>query len=100
VHDKRLVLRKMTEADLALALDGLRPRAGIPAFMTRIASTPRILRSSFSPNSMALRLAASPPFATARGLEFLGLYIVKAEHRGQGFGLELWRAALTIWATA
>ena len=43
---------------------------------------------------MALPLAASPPFATARGFGFLGLYIVKAEHRGQGFGLELWRAAL------
>ncbi len=28
------------------------------------------------------------------GFGFLGLYIVKAEHRGQGFGLELWRSAL------
>ena len=62
--------------------------------MTRIASTPRILRGSFSPNLMAFRSAASPPSATARGFDFLGLYIVKAEHRGQGFGLELWRAAL------
>jgi hypothetical protein len=48
----------MTEADLALGSNGLRPRAGIPAFMTRIASKPQILRGSFSANSMALPLAA------------------------------------------
>jgi hypothetical protein len=29
-----------------------------------------------------------------QGFGFLGLYIVKAEHRGQGFGLKLWRAAM------
>ena len=28
------------------------------------------------------------------GFGFLGLYIVKAEHRGHGFGLKLWRAAM------
>jgi ribosomal protein S18 acetylase RimI-like enzyme len=29
-----------------------------------------------------------------QGFGFLGLYIVKAEHRGRGFGMALWRAAM------
>jgi ribosomal protein S18 acetylase RimI-like enzyme len=29
-------------------------------------------------------------------LGFLGLYIVKPEHRGQGYGMRLWRAALDL----
>lgn len=84
----------MTEGDLALALEwaaeeGWNP--GLHDARSFYAADPDgFLLGEFDgrPAGSVSAVRYGPSFG------FLGLYIVKAEHRGRGFGLELWRAAL------
>ncbi len=92
--DKSLVLHRMTEADLALALEWAAAEGWNPG--------PHDARCFYAadPEGFFLGERDGVPIGCVSavrygsGFGFLGLYIVKAEHRGQGFGLELWRAAL------
>ena len=62
--------------------------------MTRIAFTRPTGKDSFSANSTVIPIGCVSAVRYGSGFGFLGLYIVKAEYRGRGLGLELWQAAL------
>ena len=92
--DAALAIRRMSEADLALALDWAAAEGWNPghddARSFYAADPDGFLLGEFDgrPVGSVSAVRYGPAFG------FLGLYIVKAEHRGRGFGLELWRAAL------
>jgi ribosomal protein S18 acetylase RimI-like enzyme len=94
VRDKALSIRRMTEGDLALALEWAAEEGWNPglhdACSFYAADPDGFLLGEFDgrPAGSVSAVRYGPSFG------FLGLYIVKAEHRGRGFGLELWRAAL------
>ena len=92
--DNGLVVRRMREADLGLALgwaaeEGWNP--GLHDARSFYAADPEgffVGELGGVPVGCVSAVRYGPDFG------FLGLYIVKAEYRGRGFGLELWRAAL------
>jgi GNAT superfamily N-acetyltransferase len=94
VRDKDLVVRNMTEADLARALQWAAAEGWNPGLYDAQCFY------AADPEGFLLGERDGAPIGCvsavrySSGFGFLGLYIVKAEHRGQGFGLELWRAAL------
>jgi ribosomal protein S18 acetylase RimI-like enzyme len=89
-----LAIRRMSEADLALALEWAAAEGWNPGLHDA--------RSFYAadPDGFLLGELDGRPVGSVSAVRygpafgFLGLYIVKAEHRGRGFGLELWRAAL------
>jgi ribosomal protein S18 acetylase RimI-like enzyme len=92
--DKALAVRRMTEADLALALDwaaaeGWNP--GLHDARSFYAADPQGFLLGELDGAPAGSVSAVPYGAD---FGFLGLYIVRPEFRGRGFGLKLWRAAL------
>ena len=89
-----LIVRKMAEADLALALEWAVAEgwnAGLHDAHCFYAADPQ---GFFVGEREGVPIGCVSAVRYGSGFGFLGLYIVKAEHRGQGFGLELWRAAL------
>jgi ribosomal protein S18 acetylase RimI-like enzyme len=92
--DKLFVVRRMTEADLRLALgwaaaEGWNP--GLNDAQCFYAAD----RQGFLVGELdGVPMGCVSAVRYGSGFGFLGLYIVKAEHRGQGFGLKLWRAAM------
>ena len=94
MRDKPLVVRRMVEADLALALEWAAAEGWNPGLDDA--------RSFYAadPDGFLLGELDRRPVGSVSavrygpGFGFLGLYIVKPEFRGRGFGLELWRAAL------
>ena len=94
MRDKPLVVRRMSEADLALALEWAAAEGWNPGLSDA--------RSFFAadPDGFLLGELDGRPAGSVSavrygpGFGFLGLYIVRAEFRGRGFGLELWQAAL------
>jgi ribosomal protein S18 acetylase RimI-like enzyme len=94
VHDKRLVLRRMTEADLALALEWAAAEGWNPGLNDAHCFYAADPEGFFLAELDGAPIGCVSAVRYGSGFGFLGLYIVKAEHRGQGFGLELWRAAL------
>jgi GNAT superfamily N-acetyltransferase len=92
--DKLFVVRRMTEADLRLALawaaaEGWNP--GVHDAHCFYAADPE----GFLIGELdGVPIGCVSAVRYGSGFAFLGLYIVKAEHRGQGFGLKLWRAAM------
>ena len=92
--DKPLVIRAMTEAELALALEWAAEEGWNPGLHDA---------SSFhaaDPDGFLLGELDGRPVGSVSAVRygerfgFLGLYIVRPEFRGRGFGLKLWRAAL------
>ena len=89
-----LAVRRMAETDLALALEWAAAEGWNPGLQDA--------RSFYAadPDGFLLgELDGRPVGAVSAvrygsGFGFLGLYIVKAQFRGRGFGLNLWRAAL------
>ena len=55
--------------------------------MTRIAFTPPIREGFFVGERDGVPIGCVSAVRYGPGFGFLGLYIVKAKHRGQGFGL-------------
>ena len=92
--DKGLVVRGMAEADLELALDWAAAEGWNPglhdAHCFYAADPDGFLLGEL--DGVPIGCVAAVRYGL--GFGFLGLYIVKPERRGQGFGLELWRAAL------
>jgi len=94
VGDPALALRRMTEAGLARALDWAAAEGWNPGLDDA--------RSFYAadPDGFLLGEFDGRPVGSVSavrygpGFGFLGLYIMKAEFRGRGFGLKLWRAAL------
>ncbi len=91
---KRLVLRHMTEADLALALEWAAAEGWNPGLHDAHCFYAADPEGFFLAELDGVPIGCVSAVRYGSGFGFLGLYIVKAEHRGQGFGLELWRAAL------
>ena len=94
MRDTSLVLRRMTETDLALALDWAAAEGWNPGLHDAHCFY------AADPEGFFLGLIDGVPIGCVSavrygsGFGFLGLYIVKAERRGRGFGFALWRAAL------
>jgi ribosomal protein S18 acetylase RimI-like enzyme len=94
VRDKSLVLRAMSEADLALALEWAAAEGWNPGLHDAHCFYSADPQGFFVGERDGLPIGCVSAVRYGSGFGFLGLYIVKAEHRGQGFGLVLWRAAL------
>jgi ribosomal protein S18 acetylase RimI-like enzyme len=94
VRDKSLVVRAMSEADLALALEWAAAEGWNPGLHDAHCFYSADPQGFFVGERDGLPIGCVSAVRYGSGFGFLGLYIVKAEHRGQGFGLVLWRAAL------
>jgi ribosomal protein S18 acetylase RimI-like enzyme len=94
VRDKSLVVRAMSEADLALALEWAAAEGWNPGLHDAHCFYSADPQGFFVGERDGLPIGCVSAVRYGSGFGFLGLYIVKAEHRGQGFGLALWRAAL------
>ncbi len=89
-----LIVRKMTEADLALALEWAAAEGWNPGLHDAHCFYAADPEGFFVGERNGVPIGCVSAVRYGSGFGFLGLYIVKAEHRGQGFGLELWPAAL------
>jgi ribosomal protein S18 acetylase RimI-like enzyme len=92
--DNGFVVRRMREGDLGLALgwaaeEGWNP--GLHDARSFYAADPE---GFFVGELGGVAVGCVSAVRYGPDFGFLGLYIVKAEYRGRGFGLELWRAAL------
>jgi ribosomal protein S18 acetylase RimI-like enzyme len=94
VRDKSLVVRAMSEADLALALEWAAAEGWNPGLHDAHCFYSADPQGFFVGERDGLPIGCVSAVRYGSGFGFLGLYIVKAEHRGQGSGLALWRAAL------
>jgi GNAT superfamily N-acetyltransferase len=89
-----LIVRNMTEADLALALEWAAAEGWNPGLHDANCFYAADPEGFFLAELDGAPIGCASAVRYSSGFGFLGLYIVKAEHRGKGFGLELWRAAL------
>jgi GNAT superfamily N-acetyltransferase len=94
MRDKGLVLRAMSEAHLALALDWAAAEGWNPGLDDARCFYAADPQGFFLGELDGLPVGCVSAVRYGSGFGFLGLYIVKAEFRGCGFGLQLWRAAL------
>jgi hypothetical protein len=94
MRDKTLALRRMTEADLALALEWAAAEGWNPGLHDAPCFYAADPQGFFLGELGGVPIGCVSAVRYGSGFGFLGLYIVKAEYRGHGFGLELWRAAL------
>lgn len=94
MRDKGLVVRRMTETDLALALDWAAAEGWNPGLHDAHCFYAADPHGFFLGEFDGVPIGCVSAVRYGSGFGFLGLYIVKAEYRGRGFGLKLWRAAL------
>jgi ribosomal protein S18 acetylase RimI-like enzyme len=94
MREKSFVLRRMTEADLALALEWAAAEGWNPGLHDAHCFYAADPQGFFVAELDGAPIGCVSAVRYGSGFGFLGLYIVKAEHRGQGFGLELWQASL------
>jgi Acetyltransferase (GNAT) domain/Acetyltransferase (GNAT) family len=94
MRDKSFAVRKMAEADLALALEWAAAEGWNPGLHDAHCFYAADPQGFLVGERDGVPIGCVSAVRYGSGFGFLGLYIVKAEHRGQGFGLELWRAAL------
>ena len=94
MRDKNLVVRRMTEADLALAIEWAAAEGWNPGLHDAHCFYAADPQGFFVAELDGAPIGCVSAVRYGSGFGFLGLYIVKTEHRGQGFGLELWHAAL------
>ena len=89
-----LVVRRMTEADLELALDWAAAEGWNPGLHDAHCFYAADPQGFFLGEIDGAPVGCVSAVRYGLGFGFLGLYIVNPERRGQGFGLALWRAAL------
>ena len=94
MRNKGLVVRRMTEADLTRALDWAAAEGWNPGLNDARCFYAADFEGFFLGELDGVPIGCVSAVRYGSGFGFLGLYIVKAEYRGRGFGLELWRAAL------
>jgi ribosomal protein S18 acetylase RimI-like enzyme len=92
--DKSFVARRMTEADLELALDWAAAEGWNPGLHDAHCFYAADPDGFFLGELDGVPVGSVSAVRYGGGFGFLGLYIVKREWRGQGFGLALWRTAL------
>jgi ribosomal protein S18 acetylase RimI-like enzyme len=88
------VVRNMRQADLALALEWAAAEGWNPGLHDAHCFYAADPEGFFLGERNGVPIGCVSAVRYGSGFGFLGLYLVKAEHRGQGFGLELWRTAL------
>ena len=84
VRDKRLVVRAMTEADLALALEWAAAEGWNPGLNDAHCFYAADPQGFFVGELDGVPVGCVSAVRYGSGFGFLGLYIVKPEHRGQG----------------
>ena len=89
-----LIVRKMAEVDLALALEWAAAEGWNPGLHDAHCFYAADPQGFLVAELGGVPIGCVSAVRYGPGFGFLGLYIVKAEHRGRGFGLKLWRAAL------
>ena len=92
--DKFFVVRRMTAADLELALDWAAAEGWNPGLHDAHCFYAADPDGFFLGELDGVPVGSISAVRYGPGFGFLGLYIVKPERRGQGFGLALWRTAL------
>jgi Acetyltransferase (GNAT) family len=90
MRDKGLVVRQMTEADLKLALDWAAAEGWNPGVHDAHCFYAADPEGFFLGRLDGVPVGCVSAVRYGTGFGFLGLYIVKAEYRGRGFGLALW----------
>src|SRR6188472_1428900 len=89
-------IRTMTESEVALAIDWAAAEGWNPGWHDA-----QCFRAA-DPDGFLVGLLGDEPIATisvvryGTAFGFLGLYIVKPEHRGRGHGLALWEAGIAF----
>lgn len=91
---KGLVVRRMAQADLELALDWAAAEGWNPGLHDAHCFYAADPDGFFLGELDGVPISSVSAVRYGAGFGFLGLYIVKPERRGQGFGLEVWRTAL------
>ena len=89
-----LIVRNMAEADLALALEWAAAEGWNPGLHDAHCFYAADPQGFFVGEREGVPIGCVSAVRYGPGFGFLGLYIVKAKHRGHGFGLQLWRAAM------
>jgi hypothetical protein len=84
----------MTEADLALALEWAAAEGWNPGLNDAHCFYAADPEGFFLAELDGAPIGCVSAVRYGSGFGFLGLYIVKLEHRGHGFGLKLWRSGL------
>jgi GNAT superfamily N-acetyltransferase len=84
----------MTEADLALALEWAAAEGWNPGLHEAHCFYAADPEGFFLAELDGAPIGCVSAVRYGSGFGFLGLYIVKLEHRGHGFGLKLWRSGL------
>jgi GNAT superfamily N-acetyltransferase len=89
-----LIVCNMRQADLALALEWAAAEGWNPGLHDAHCFYAADPQGFFVGERDGVPIGCVSAVRYGPGFGFLGLYIVKPEHRGHGFGLELWRAAM------
>ena len=89
-----LIVRNMAETDLALALEWAATEGWNPGLHDAHCFYAADPQGFLVGERDGVPIGCVSAVRYGSGFGFLGLYIVKAQYRGQGFGLELWRPAL------
>jgi ribosomal protein S18 acetylase RimI-like enzyme len=94
MQDKNYKIRTMTRQEVDLAIEWAANEGWNPGIHDAACFY------SADPNGFLIGLLDNEPIATISVIKygetfgFLGLYIVKPEYRGQGYGIQLWNAGL------
>jgi ribosomal protein S18 acetylase RimI-like enzyme len=94
MRDRDFVVRPMAEADLQLALDWAAEEGWNPGLNDAHCCYAADADGFFVGELDGVPIGCVSAVRYRLEFGFLGLYIVRPEHRGRGFGLQLWRAAL------
>ncbi len=89
-----LVVRRMTEDELGLALDWAAEEGWNPGLFNSASFIAADADGFFLGECGGEPIGCVSAVRYGERFGFLGLYIVKPQHRGKGFGLKLWRAAM------
>jgi ribosomal protein S18 acetylase RimI-like enzyme len=94
MRDQEFVVRSMAGADLQLALDWAAEEGWNPGLHDAHCFYAADANGFFVGELDGVPIGCVSAVRYGSEFGFMGLYIVRPEHRGRGFGLALWRAAL------
>ncbi len=95
MRERNYIIRPMTRPEVDIAVDWAAAEGWNPGLHDADCFY------TADPNGFLIGLLGDEPVATLSAVQyghsfgFIGFYIVKPEYRGQGYGLQIWNAALT-----